>query len=172
MLAQVRQLGDRPPDLDEPARCAAFFSALLELADAGLLAYHDRSDGGLFVTLLEMAFAGRAGLDIDLGARHGADRGAVQRRTRCGAAGARARIGRGRSQFRRATARLTARVPIGRANAGDAIRIADARTVSTTIACGIAARLGGDQLAHAGAARQSGVCAEEYDALSTWVIRG
>ena len=43
-------------------------SPMLELADAGLLlAYHDRSDGGVAITLLEMAFAGRAALDIDFG---------------------------------------------------------------------------------------------------------
>jgi phosphoribosylformylglycinamidine synthase len=47
----------------------AFFAAVRELADAGLvLAYHDRSDGGLAITLLEMAFAGRADIDVDLGA--------------------------------------------------------------------------------------------------------
>ncbi len=45
------------------------FAALRELKDAGvLLAYHDRSDGGLLLTVLEMAFAGHCGLDIDLGA--------------------------------------------------------------------------------------------------------
>ena len=69
-LAQVHgQLGDVPPDLDEPTRLVGFFAAIRALGDAGrLLAYHDRSDGGLFVTLLEMAFAGGLGLDIDLGA--------------------------------------------------------------------------------------------------------
>ena len=69
-LAQVHgAIGDVPPDLDTPARLTGFFAAIRELADAGLvLAYHDRSDGGLTITLLEMAFAGRAALDIDLGA--------------------------------------------------------------------------------------------------------
>jgi phosphoribosylformylglycinamidine synthase len=68
-LAQVyEQLGAEPPDLDDPARLAGFFAAVQELNAAGaLLAYHDRSDGGLFVTLLEMAFAGGTGLDVDLG---------------------------------------------------------------------------------------------------------
>jgi len=68
-LAQVHgATGGAPPDVDDPARIAAFFAAVRELADAGLLlAYHDRSDGGLAVTLLEMAFAGRAGLELDLG---------------------------------------------------------------------------------------------------------
>jgi phosphoribosylformylglycinamidine synthase len=67
-LAQVYgQLGDEPPDLDAPARLAGFFAAVQELGAAGdLLAYHDRSDGGLLVTLLEMAFAGGTGLDVDL----------------------------------------------------------------------------------------------------------
>jgi phosphoribosylformylglycinamidine synthase len=69
-LAQVYgRLGDEAPDLDDPARLRAFFAAVRELADGGLLlAYHDRSDGGLAITLLEMAFAGRAGLEVDLGA--------------------------------------------------------------------------------------------------------
>ena len=68
-LAQVfGQLGDVPPDLDDPARLKGFFAAVQELAGVGkILAYHDRSDGGLFVTLAEMAFAGGVGLDIDLG---------------------------------------------------------------------------------------------------------
>ena len=68
-LAQVYgALGDVPPDLDDPALLRGFFAAVQELNAAGLLlAYHDRSDGGLFVTLLEMAFAGGVGLDLDLG---------------------------------------------------------------------------------------------------------
>ncbi len=68
-LAQVHgRAGRVPPDLDDPGLIRRFFAALRELADAGLvLAYHDRSDGGLAVTLLEMAFAGHAGLEVDLG---------------------------------------------------------------------------------------------------------
>ena len=68
-LAQVYdQLGSEPPDCDDPALLARFFAALVELRAAGLvLAYHDRSDGGLFVTLAEMAFAGHCGVDVDLG---------------------------------------------------------------------------------------------------------
>ncbi len=67
-LAQVyRQLGDQPPDLDDPALLKAMFGALQDLNRDGLvLAYHDRSDGGLFTTLCEMAFAGRCGLEVDL----------------------------------------------------------------------------------------------------------
>jgi phosphoribosylformylglycinamidine synthase len=69
-LAQVHgRIGDAAPDLDNPRHLLGFFAAIRELADAGLvLAYHDRSDGGLAITLLEMAFAGRAGLEVDLGA--------------------------------------------------------------------------------------------------------
>src|SRR5690606_36867333 len=59
--------GGEPPDLDDPAKLKAFFAAQRALRDAGLvLAYHDRSDGGLFATLVEMAFASKAGLAIDV----------------------------------------------------------------------------------------------------------
>ena len=64
--------GGAPADLDAPGLLRDFFTAVRELKDQGLLlAYHDRSDGGLLVTLLEMAFAAHCGLDITLGA--GAD---------------------------------------------------------------------------------------------------
>jgi phosphoribosylformylglycinamidine synthase len=68
-LAQVHgAIGDAVPDVDDAGRLVSFFSAIRELRDARLiLAYHDRSDGGLAITLLEMAFSGRTGLDIDLG---------------------------------------------------------------------------------------------------------
>lgn len=72
-LAQVyEQLGSEPPDLDDPQRLVHLAQALAELRGAGLLrAYHDRSDGGLWVTLLEMAFAAHCGLDIALPAARG-----------------------------------------------------------------------------------------------------
>ncbi len=68
--AQVHSLsGGEPADLDSPQLLAAMFAAVRELKDKGLLlAYHDRSDGGVLLTVLEMAFASRCGLDIDLGA--------------------------------------------------------------------------------------------------------
>ena len=68
VLAQVHgEMGDEPADLDDPRRLVQLTAALAELRAAGLvLAYHDRSDGGLFATLVEMAFAGRCGLDIEL----------------------------------------------------------------------------------------------------------
>lgn len=67
-LAQVyKQVGNTVPDFDEVELFKAFFSLIQKLnRDDKLLAYHDRSDGGLFVTLLEMAFAGHCGLEIDL----------------------------------------------------------------------------------------------------------
>ncbi|MBW6390816.1 phosphoribosylformylglycinamidine synthase [Billgrantia antri] len=67
-LAQVYgQLGNECPDLDDPEDLKAFFAVIQGLnADGKLLAYHDRSDGGLLVTLLEMAFAAHAGLEIKL----------------------------------------------------------------------------------------------------------
>ena len=67
-LAQVtQQLGDECPDLDDPASLARFVAVIDRLGNEGrLLAYHDRSDGGLFVTLCEMAFAGRCGLALNL----------------------------------------------------------------------------------------------------------
>ncbi len=67
-LAQVySQTGNTPPDTPAPAVLKSFFDAVQQLnRDGKLLAYHDRSDGGLFVTLAEMAFSGRTGLTIDL----------------------------------------------------------------------------------------------------------
>jgi len=67
-LAQAyRQLGNECPDVDDPARLAAFFDTIQTLHREGkLLAYHDIADGGLFATLAEMAFASRCGLAIDL----------------------------------------------------------------------------------------------------------
>jgi len=69
-LAQAfGQYGGAPPDLDDPARLVALFAAQRALREANLLlAYHDRSDGGLFVTLAEMAFAAHVGLDVEIGA--------------------------------------------------------------------------------------------------------
>ncbi|WP_018880663.1 phosphoribosylformylglycinamidine synthase [Thioalkalivibrio sp. ALE30] len=65
-LAQAYgQVGATPPDVVDAARLRAFFEAITTLRRNGLLrAYHDRSDGGLITTLLEMAFAGRCGLEI------------------------------------------------------------------------------------------------------------
>jgi len=67
-LAQVlKRQGGISPDLDEPALLLAMFQTVQLLNESGLLlAYHDRSDGGLLATLCEMAFAGRLGLDVNL----------------------------------------------------------------------------------------------------------
>jgi phosphoribosylformylglycinamidine synthase len=68
ILAQVtRQSGDRVPDVDDPVTLKAFFAAMTELRAAGLVhAYHDRSDGGLFAAVCEMAFAGRTGVSLNV----------------------------------------------------------------------------------------------------------
>ncbi len=68
VLAQTcKQIGAEPPDLDDVEQFKSFFSALQQLNREGLLlAWHDRSDGGLLSCLCEMAFAGHCGLDIQL----------------------------------------------------------------------------------------------------------
>jgi phosphoribosylformylglycinamidine synthase len=68
MLAQVLgQFGSDVPDLDEPHRLKALVAAINELRSAGmLLAYHDRSDGGLWAAACEMAFAGQLGISLNI----------------------------------------------------------------------------------------------------------
>ena len=69
VLSQVHgQLGNDAPDVDGPSLAAFFAFVQREHATHRLLAYHDVSDGGLFVTLAEMAFASRCGLQIDVAA--------------------------------------------------------------------------------------------------------
>ncbi|MGG7093943.1 phosphoribosylformylglycinamidine synthase [Shewanella indica] len=72
-LAQVfGELGDIAPDLDQAAVLKGFFEVTQQLvAERSLLAYHDKSDGGLFTTLVEMAFAGHTGLKVDISALAG-----------------------------------------------------------------------------------------------------
>lgn len=72
VLAQVYQsIGGETPDADASV-LRAFFKSLQQLRQSGtLLAYHDRSDGGLFATLCEMMFASRLGLQIDIGSLAG-----------------------------------------------------------------------------------------------------
>ena len=67
-LAQVyAQIGNSVPDVDSPTQLKTFFEQIQAFnTDGKLLAYHDRSDGGLFSTLTEMAFAGHCGIQIDL----------------------------------------------------------------------------------------------------------
>ncbi len=67
-LAQVYgSIGSTPADLDDPEPLRRLFDAVQALnAEGKLLACHDRSDGGLLVTLAEMAFAGRCGVEMDL----------------------------------------------------------------------------------------------------------
>ena len=67
-LAQVyREIGCTPPDLDNPQDLKNFFALIQQLNNESmLLAYHDRSDGGVFTTLAEMAFSGHTGIDIQV----------------------------------------------------------------------------------------------------------
>jgi phosphoribosylformylglycinamidine synthase len=67
-LAQVyKQLGSETPDVDSPEVLKGFFNAIQTLVRAeNVIAYHDISDGGLFTTVAEMAFAGHTGVDIDI----------------------------------------------------------------------------------------------------------
>ncbi len=66
ILAQVfSQVGDSCPDVDDPALLRSFLETLPEVRDL-LLAYHDRSDGGLFATVCEMSFAGHCGVTLNL----------------------------------------------------------------------------------------------------------
>ena len=94
-LAQVtQQVGNDAPDLDDAGAAGArFFAAIQRLhAEGRLLAYHDRSDGGLFATVCEMAFAGHCGvalnvdmLTIDPHAATGATTRSGPSRSRCSA---------------------------------------------------------------------------------------
>jgi len=65
-LAQVfNQIGSDAPDLDNPELFSKFFSLINAFNKENLItAYHDRSDGGALISLLEMAFASHCGLDI------------------------------------------------------------------------------------------------------------
>ena len=67
-LAQTcKQVGNVPPDVDDAEQLKAFFNVFQQLNKNGkIIAWHDRSDGGLFACLAEMAFAGHCGLDVQL----------------------------------------------------------------------------------------------------------
>ncbi|MGD8862460.1 MAG: phosphoribosylformylglycinamidine synthase, partial [Myxococcales bacterium] len=67
-LAQVfGTVGEQPADLEAPQDLVGLFAAVQALgAEGKLLAYHDRSDGGLFVAALEMAFAGGCGVELEV----------------------------------------------------------------------------------------------------------
>lgn len=69
-LAQVyKQLGDKPADVDNAAQLKGFYEGIQALvANDQVIAYHDKGDGGLFVTLAEMAFAGHCGVNANIAA--------------------------------------------------------------------------------------------------------
>jgi phosphoribosylformylglycinamidine synthase len=61
-------IGSDTPDVDDPGLLARCFAAIQQMHEEHLLlAYHDRSDGGLAATLAEMAIAGRRGMDVETG---------------------------------------------------------------------------------------------------------
>ena len=68
ILAQVNnEMGDTAPDLENPALLKGFFEVMQASMEQGdILAYHDRSDGGLLATLAEMSFAGHVGVSVDI----------------------------------------------------------------------------------------------------------
>jgi phosphoribosylformylglycinamidine synthase len=70
ILSQVySEFGASVPDVDSPEALIGFFNAMQESIESGdILAYHDRSDGGLLTTLTEMSFAGHVGITVDLDA--------------------------------------------------------------------------------------------------------
>ncbi|HYN54611.1 MAG TPA: phosphoribosylformylglycinamidine synthase [Methylotenera sp.] len=72
-LAQVYGVvGDTAPDVDDANQLKHFFNTIQQLNKAGKIhAYHDRSDGGLFTTLVEMSFAGHCGLQVDVSGLQG-----------------------------------------------------------------------------------------------------
>ena len=74
ILAQVvSQMGQATPDVDDPADLKGFWNAIQQLGrEQRILAYHDRSDGGLLATVVEMAFAGHTGVDLTIPAGHNA----------------------------------------------------------------------------------------------------
>jgi phosphoribosylformylglycinamidine synthase len=63
----TQQLGDVPPDLDDSTLLKSFFRVMQQLRNEQLvLAYHDRSDGGLFATICEMSFAAHLGVSLEM----------------------------------------------------------------------------------------------------------
>jgi phosphoribosylformylglycinamidine synthase len=67
LMQSFRRTGGRTPDLDNPKLLSGFFAAIQEMNSRDmLLAYHDRSDGGLFATVCEMLFASRIGVSLSL----------------------------------------------------------------------------------------------------------
>ena len=75
ILAQVvSQMGEATPDVDSALDLKNFWAAIQLLGrDGKILAYHDRSDGGLLATAIEMAFAGHVGVDLEILSGHNVD---------------------------------------------------------------------------------------------------
>ena len=158
-LAQVyAQVGATTPDLDEPRALVDFFAVLQSLSSDGrVLAYHDRSDGGLFVTLCEMAFAGACGFEIALDSL-GPN---VLETLFCEELGAVFQTRRGARQavyeaFEGAPALAGHLHRLGHVNWGDDLRFThDGRGGAGRIEATLALRVVGDQLPDAGDARRT-----------------
>jgi phosphoribosylformylglycinamidine synthase len=161
-LAQVYgQLADYPPDLDDPHRLLRFFSAMQSLvAERAVLAYHDVSDGGLIVAALEMAFAAGLGLELDVTAVH-ADRFAALFAEELGAI---VQLAPAEVARARATLGPLPLLPLGRAVAGDRIRIVhNAETIVDAARSSLRARW--SHVSHAIAQRRDNPsCADEEHA--------
>ncbi len=126
-LAQAcGQTGNTVPDMDSTADLKAFFTLVQEFVlQRKVLAYHDRSDGGLLVTLLEMAFAGRCGLQIEVSGLTGSALETLFNEE----IGAVVQIAGSQLEFLRSRAAELGLQDclhvIGKAVSGDAVRIAD-----------------------------------------------
>ena len=117
-------LGSRAPDVDDPSALRAFFDGLQAcLADGSVVAYHDRSDGGLFATVCEMCFASRCGVDCRLDGL-GADWRAALFCEELGAVvqWRDGRLGAVRRRFERAGLAASALIEIGAPRADGALR--------------------------------------------------
>ena len=160
-LAQVYgQVGNQAPDLDQPRMLKSFFAAVQELNQEGLiLAYHDRSDGGLFVTLCEMAFAGRCGVAVDLDLAGRDDLAALFSEELGAVIQVRHTDTDGVLKILEDKGLGDCSLVIGALEDDDRVLFRRRNeAVSLRIACRAAADLVGDQPAHAVPARQSGLC--------------
>ena len=169
-LAQVyRQVGAVAPDLDDPEDIKAFFAVIQGLnGDGKLLAYHDRSDGGLFVTLAEMAFAGRTGVDIKLDGL-AEDSSQFARELFNEELGAVIQVRRDDTEFvlqQFSSAGLGDHTSVvGTLNDKDRVRLNFASDSVVDESRTGFAPVGGNQLSHSVAARYCGLCPDEFDNL-------
>ncbi len=178
-LAQVfGQLGNQSPDVEQAADLKGYFEAVQQLnRDGRLLAYHDRSDGGLLATICEMMFAGTRRRDdrrlcAAVAARSGAEpRGIVQRGTGRGAAGAARTYAPCEKVFAAAGLERAFHL-IGTLNADDTLRIRAGGQEILSAPRVELQRAWSETTCHMQKLRDNPECAQqEYDRISTTVIR-